>query len=178
MPSPIGHALAGIAVGCVVGGRASGLSPLCSFGWAALFQRRDCIAVLLFGLLGILPDTDFIFGQHSKYTHSIGAVILIGALVLACVGWSYLNTALAASGAYGSHVLLDWLGTDTTVPYGVMALWPFTDAYFLSGQEWFPTVCREYWLTNCWLENIRGALWELILLGPVAAIALYTRKFD
>ena len=59
-----------------------------------------------------------------------------------------------------------------------MALWPFTDAYFLSGQEWFPTVCREYWLTNCWLDNIRGALWELILLGPVAAVALYTRKFD
>jgi membrane-bound metal-dependent hydrolase YbcI (DUF457 family) len=181
MPSPIGHALAGIAVGCLVGGRVSGEAPRRPLWRRGLFQRRERItprSVILFGILGILPDIDFLFGQHSRYTHSIGAAVLIGVVVLACVGWSHLNTAFVASAAYSSHVLLDWLGTDTTIPYGVMAFWPLTDAHFLSGQGWFPMVCREYWLGNCWLHNIAGAMWELVLLVPLTGVALYIRSAD
>ena len=181
MPSPIGHALAGIAVGCLVGSRVSGEPPRRPLWQGGVLQRRERLtprSVMLFGILGILPDIDFLFGQHSRYTHSIGAAVLIGAVVLACVGWSHLKTAFVASAAYSSHVLLDWLGTDTTIPYGVMAFWPLTDAHFLSEQGWFATVCREYWSGNCWLHNIGGAMWELVLLVPLTAVALYIRSTD
>ena len=38
--------------------------------------------------------------------------------------------ALAIAAAYATHTLLDWLGTDSAAPFGIMALWPVTDDYY------------------------------------------------
>ena len=35
--------------------------------------------------------------------------------------------ALAITAAYATHTLLDWLGADSSAPFGIMALWPVTD---------------------------------------------------
>ena len=132
--------------------------------------------VLVFGLLGMLPDVDFLTGFHSAYTHSLGAMLVVG-VVTAILGFRpYLRMGAAVAAVYGSHVLLDWLGTDDVAPYGVMALWPLDGGFFLSELHWFPGICREYWLGRCWLHNGGAVLWELSVLGPPAAVALYLSR--
>ena len=160
MPGPIGHALAGMAAGCAVAG------PRTALAWPG--RRR----LALFALLGMLPDVDLLFGLHSMYTHSLGAAVLVGAAAALAGGRVDLRLGAAAAAACGSHVLLDWLGADDAAPYGIMALWPLSDAYLLSDRRWFPAVCREYAEASCWLRNARGLVRELALLLPVTAAVL------
>lgn len=138
--------------------------------------------VLAFGLLGILPDVDLLFGVHSTYTHSVGAAAIIsivaGIIAARRTRASGMRLAVAAALAYGSHVLLDWLGTDDTAPFGVTALWPFSDDFFLSDRGWFLSVCREYWEVSCWLHNTQGVLWEVIVFAPLAIGASYLACTD
>ena len=160
MPSPIGHALAGMAAGCVVAGP------------RRAFARPGHWRLALFALLGMLPDADLLFGLHSMHTHSLGAAVLVGVVAALACGRADLRLGAAAAAACGSHVLLDWLGADDVAPYGILALWPLSDAYLLSDRHWFPAVCREYAEARCWLRNARGLLRELALLLPVAAAVL------
>ena len=172
MPSPVGHALAGIAAGYLLGGGAVDTPTTRSSPWLTghklLFNQR----VFVFGLLGVLPDIDFLFGVHSTYTHSVGAIVVVG-LVSGFVG-RHLGSHpyLAAGAAYGSHVALDWLGSDTVNPLGVMALWPLSSDFYLSDRHWFMAVCREYWLAECWWHNTWGLMRELMALGPVTLGAI------
>ena len=160
MPSPIGHALAGVAAGCAVAGPRTALAPP--------GRRR----LALFALLGMLADVDLLFGLHSTYTHSLGAAVLVGAAAALAGGRAHPRLGAAAAAAFGSHVLLDWLGTDDVAPYGILALWPLSDAWLLSDRHWFLAVCREYAEARCWLHNARGLLRELALLLPVTAAVL------
>ena len=172
MPSPVGHALAGVAVGYLVGGGAvDTLTARPSVRVTArklLSDRR----VVVFGLLGVLPDIDFLFGVHSTYSHSVGAIVVVGLLGGRVGRQAGLRAHLAAAAAYGSHVVLDWLGSDTVAPFGVMALWPLSSEFFLSDRYWFMSVCREYWLVECWSHNAWGLIRELLVLGPVTFGAL------
>ena len=175
MPSPVGHALAGVALGCLATRRpTSGLSP----GTSAptfLGNLRTDRQILVLGLLGVLPDIDFLFGVHSMYTHSIGAITVVGLIALASNPRGRFTTALAAALAYGSHTLLDWLGSDSVAPIGIMALWPLTDDFYLSDGYWFMSICRQYWLPSCWTHNALALVREVVVLGPVAALCLYWR---
>ena len=114
MPTPLGHALGGIAAGALVAGRAV---PPVSLG------RRRVPVLAVCGLCGMLPDVDFLLGGHRGMTHTVGAALAVGVLI--AVVDRRPTVWLAAATAYGTHVLLDWLGTDTVAPIGVMALWPF-----------------------------------------------------
>ncbi len=80
---------------------------------------------------------------------------------------------LALAAAYGSHVLLDWLGSDSVAPIGVMALWPISSDFFLSDRRWFMSVCREVWQVRCWWHNAAGVTREILFLGPLAFGAVY-----
>jgi membrane-bound metal-dependent hydrolase YbcI (DUF457 family) len=124
--------------------------------------------VVLAGL-GMLPDIDLLFGVHSMYTHSIGAVAVVG-LVAAGVARDYrARLGAACALAYGSHVLFDWLGSDTSVPIGIMALWPFTSSFYESDLHIFHAISRRF-ATDGWiLHNVRAVIRELLILGPVAA---------
>ena len=129
----------------------------------------------LFASLGVLADIDFLFGVHSAYTHSVGATIVVG-VVAALLGRNHsLRFAPAAALAYGTHILLDWLGSDTVAPLGVMALWPLTTDYFLSGLYWFPSVCRQFRELSCWWHNVASLVWEIVFLGPLVFGALYLK---
>lgn len=163
MPSPIGHALAGVAAGCALDGP------------RPLRGRPAARRLLAFGLLGALPDVDVLFGLHSMYTHSVGAAAVAGTAAALLGGRFHVRAIAAAAAACGSHVLLDWLGVDDVAPYGVMALWPFSGAYLISDRRWFTAVCREYRQAGCWLHNARGVLRELAILGPVTAGVLAWR---
>jgi len=103
---------------------------------------------------------------HREVTHSLGAALVAGFVALC---WSRsLRWGLAAAAAWASHVLLDWLGTDTRPPAGVMALWPLSHQYFESAWHLFPAVSRRYWLAEFWVYNLKAAAIELCVLGPVA----------
>jgi inner membrane protein len=159
MPSPIGHALGGIAAGWLVEPcdttPAAGRSRLPAFGFAAL---------------GIAADLDLLFGVHRGPTHSVGAIALVCLLIWLVLGprphrqrW-----AAAAAAAYGSHVLLDWLGSDTSAPIGVPAVWPFSSAYFQAPWTVFLAVSRRIQEPDLfWIPNIAAVVRELLILVPL-----------
>ena len=161
MPTPIGHALGGIAAGAFIVRRTTATVPV---------GARRIPVVLIFALLGLLPDIDFLLGEHRGMTHTVGAALAVGLLAAAVdrrpAVW------LAAAVAYGSHVLLDWLGTDTVAPIGVMVFWPFDHTFYLSPYHWFHPVCRQFWLRDCWVRVAQAIWWELLLLGPPALAGL------
>ena len=123
--------------------------------------------------LGAAPDLDFFVGVHSAYTHSLGATVVVGLAAAALVTTERVVNGLAAALAYESHIVLDWLGSDTVAPYGVMALWPLSSEHFLSERFWFRSICREYWVWDCWLHNGGAMFRELLFLTPPAALAMW-----
>lgn len=46
--------------------------------------------------------------------------------------------------AWMSHVLLDWLGADSSPPRGLMALWPFSSEFFIAPVSIFWDVPRSF----------------------------------
>jgi hypothetical protein len=163
MPSPVGHALAGLAA-----------------GWAINPGRVGLRESVIFAAAGLAPDIDLLFGAHSGPTHGLGAAVLAG-LVTATVASAVsrkrqptfagqLQLAVAVIAAYATHTLLDWLGTDSSPPIGIMALWPVSREYFESSLHVFGAISRRYWLPGFWWHNLRAVSWELILLGPIAFV--------
>jgi len=152
MPSPIGHALGGIAAAWIVA------------------PRRDWQAAVVVAAAAIAPDLDLLAGDHRGISHSVGAACVAGLIAWALTRRPRWGAAVAA--AWASHVLLDWLSNDTRPPIGVMALWPFTVEYYKASIEIFPAVSRRYWTARFWIYNTRAAGVEIAVLGPLAAAAV------
>lgn len=172
MPSPVGHALGGFA-----------------FGWLVARSNqlpRPLVAAAVFAGLGVVPDADLLVpGTHRIYSHSIAAAALVGLLAtisLMATGTRFggpsdrVRLALAAAAAYGSHVLLDWLGNDSSPPLGIRALWPFSDAFYESDLHLFPPVERRYWLPIFWSRNTLAVSRELLVMSPLVVLALVVRR--
>lgn len=154
MPSPVGHALGGIAVGWNV-------SP-----------KRNLQTAAVLAAVAIAPDLDLVFGTHREISHSIGAALAAG--LVALIATRRPRWALAITLAWASHVGLDWLSNDTRPPIGVMALWPVTRDYYKAAIEIFPPVSRRYWESRFWLYNLRALVVEVVVLAPITV--LVTRK--
>ena len=154
MPSPIGHALGGIAAGWDTG------------------RRQNLHAACILAAVAIAPDLDLFFGAHRAISHSLGAAVAAG--LVALIATRSPRWALAITLAWSSHVLLDWLSNDTRPPIGVMALWPFTDRYYKAAIEIFPPVSRRYWEARFWMYNFRAVIVEVAILAPVTF--LVTRR--
>lgn len=166
MPSPVGHALGGLALGWLAS------------GGHRIQRPGPIVAAVLFAGLGAVPDVDILVeGTHRLYTHSVAAVAFVAGLAALVpgrpFGLSRARFVLACTLAYGSHLLLDWMGDDRSIPIGIRALWPFTDTYFQSPLKWFPPVERRYWLPGFWTANLRAIGWEVLVLAPIAAGALW-----
>ena len=169
MPSPIGHVIAGVAAGWLVTGATKVPGP-----FPAAVPATPWPAAALFGALAALPDVDLIAGAHSGPTHSIGAAAIVGMVVWLLArrlgarrpGW----LALACVAAYASHVLLDWLGSDSSPPIGVMALWPFSRAYYESDLHVFMAISRRYYQGWKFVsQNVLAVCLELAILMPILA---------
>ena len=80
----------------------------------------------------VLPDIDFLWGRHNMETHSLGAAVLAGLGVLAATRGRQPRLAALVALAWASHALFDWLGSDDTPPFGVMALWPLTSEFYFA----------------------------------------------
>jgi membrane-bound metal-dependent hydrolase YbcI (DUF457 family) len=170
MPSPIGHALAGVAaawaVDLVPGDRAWRSAPE-SASW---FKRAGDGLTVACVALAVSPDLDHLF-VHRTVTHSIAAVVVVG---LVAAAWAanarrpIARVALMCAAAYSTHLLLDWLGTDRYPPRGIQALWPVSRGWFISNADVFAQTARQHLLTPAiMLQNFRAIVQEAAILGPV-----------
>jgi membrane-bound metal-dependent hydrolase YbcI (DUF457 family) len=198
MPSPVGHALAGVGVAW-----AADLAPG-RRAWraadpkASLFARAGGTLTLVCGALAAAPDLDLFFHiRHRAVTHSLGAVILIFIVATAVTGWvtgmspptlpgpglererpalPILRIGLMCAAAYGSHLFLDWLAVDTTFPYGLQALWPFSDGWYISGLDLFPaTERRDILSLAAFRTNLIAVSHEAAILLPVLGLLWLVR---
>jgi hypothetical protein len=172
MPSPLGHALGGVAVGLLLVPEGSRLMPS-GARVAATLPAARLLAVT--ALAGALPDIDFLWGRHNMETHSLGAAALAGLIALAWTRGRGWQVALAVSAAWATHVLFDCLGSDDTPPIGVMALWPLTSDFYLGDIGFFDAISRRYWLPNFWTHNLRAVVKEALILLPLCALAAFSR---
>jgi membrane-bound metal-dependent hydrolase YbcI (DUF457 family) len=162
MPSPLGHALGGLAAGWLASGRRT---P---------FDRIGVRDALVFAAAGMAPDLDLLVGTHRTAAHSLTAAAVVGFCALAVTRRA--SYALAVGLAYASHALLDWLGSDGTPPTGIMVFWPFSRDYYYASVPVFLAISRRYWLAEAWLYNLRAVAREILVLLPIAAAAGYVRR--
>lgn len=165
MPSPVGHAIAGLTVHAL-----------------AARDEADLLSPRRLGLIvaaAIAPDLDLLLklvdgrNHHQQEMHSIGFALLAG---LAAAAWLQLrrwphagSLGLAVGLAWLSHVGLDYLNRDTNPPIGLMALWPLSDAYYKFPWPIFLDIGR----TLTWeavRNNTLAAAWEAIVLLPVFSL--------
>ena len=158
----MGHALGGLAAAFIADSavRRPQLSP-------ALLVAAAATAVA--------PDLDLLIGLHRAYTHSLGAIFVVGVaswLVLRGRVPYPMPAAAILTAAYTSHLVLDWMGKDTSSPPGLTIMWPFSATYYVSGWNLFGEVSRRYWLPEEFvLGNLRALSWELALLSPLLVVA-------
>jgi hypothetical protein len=98
---------------------------------------------------------------------------------LAALAWTRGQNprlAVAVALAWASHILFDWLGSDTTPPLGVMAFWPLSSEFYFANAFLFESISRRYWLDNFVSHNVWAVTKEVMLLGPVLAVVWLFRK--
>jgi membrane-bound metal-dependent hydrolase YbcI (DUF457 family) len=171
MPSPIGHALAGLAAAwaadLVPGNRAWRTAPR-SASW---FRRAGNGLTLTCVGLGTAADLDHLFIAHRTATHSVTAVAVVGVAAAALAATAHRpagRIAAMCAAAYSTHLLLDWLGVDIYPPRGLQLLWPFSREWFISGLDVFRQTARQELLTPPIIyRNVLAMVQEIAILGPI-----------
>jgi membrane-bound metal-dependent hydrolase YbcI (DUF457 family) len=141
--------------------------------------RRVPPRALAFAALGMAADLDLLIGRHSQFTHGIGMALAVGAVAFAVLRFRRdrrVLIAAAAAAAYGSHILLDWLGQDATPPLGISALWPFSSSFYLSPFGVFWGISREPWRPGAAWHDVLAIARELLFLGPLVLSAYWLRR--
>jgi membrane-bound metal-dependent hydrolase YbcI (DUF457 family) len=186
MPSPIGHALTGLAVAWaadLVPGNRGWRAVRASASW---YQRAGNGLSATCALLAMAPDLDLLFTRHRAYTHSVGAVIVVGLIAAfaplalppsrRALRWTSRRAkavhaariSLMCAAAYASHPLLDWLGVDLYPPAGLQVLWPFDSGWYISGVDLFRQTRREQLLTwDVTSLNFLAIAQEAAMLVPI-----------
>ena len=175
MPSPIGHALAGVAIAWIapkhhaeIVSRTSGAPGTSSLA-------------LICASLAVLPDIDLLFlPTHRTATHSLFTALAVFIVAAAVTGqvkgrvsWSFAGMCAAA---YASHAVCDWMGKDASVPYGLQILWPASDRWFISPWPIFPgTERRQIFSGRSVLINLRAVVAEILIFGPLVTM-LWIRR--
>ncbi len=188
MPSPVGHAIAGLTVAwiseTVSGTRtAEGSSGALAAPWARTVfpdARSELVRTSFSGLavtsalLAAAPDADILFHSHRMFTHSLGmaALVWLAALVVAASrSGPALRIATTCGLAYASHVFLAWLGHSNGGQSGLMALWPFSSRRYISDLGVFWDVSRRWWQPGEFVRrNLEVFAHELLLLAPLALV--------
>jgi len=172
MPSPLGHTLAGLTVGWL-----SAPAPV-----AGTRRLADAFKpfVLWCAFVAAIPDADLLVPHfHRTASHSLTATACLLIIAIAVTGkvttrsaWRF---ALALAAAHATHLFLDWLGTDRFPPPGIQVFWPFRDQFYISGLDIFPAVERRLLRPEALAINARAAMWEVLIMSPVAFLAWQVR---
>jgi membrane-bound metal-dependent hydrolase YbcI (DUF457 family) len=170
MPSPVAHALAGLVVHTAVS--------------RAPFELWDARRAALTVGAALAPDLDLLLrlvdgrNHHQAESHSVGAACL-AALVAGVVARVLRAEAPARLArvvglAWLSHLLLDWLSRDTNPPIGLLALWPFSHAWWKCPWPLFLDIGRTLeWATL--RHNVVAAAWECVLVLPLLLLVARAR---
>ena len=166
VPSPIGHALGGLAL-----------------AWAVappdLSSRDGRRQAVILAAITVAPDLDLLIGRHSAETHSLGAALIVAAIA-AWQRWPVARErwriGLAVFLAWASHPLFDSLGQDGTPPLGVMAFWPFSREYVRTGIVVFMPISRRWWLDEFVVHNLTAVAREILILLPIATASYFLNR--
>ncbi len=172
LATPLGHGLAGIAVGAF--GRGS-VPPWRWYLFAAVAGNAADLDLLPGLLVGDINRF------HQLASHSLLAAVLFGAGV-ALVLWRRRAAAtrfgFVAGVMYATHLLLDLFTRDARAPFGLPLLWPFSSQHFIVPWPLFGgvrhgvpgdglgTVVGEI---LSW-ENLGQLGMEALVLGPVVLV--------
>lgn len=178
MPTPVGHVLGGM------------------FSLAILkINVKKQIGISLIALLAAgLPDIDFLFGlvrgdanlYHHQFTHSLVFVVSIGLVFAAVMSkakvMQFFNSFVLITVCGASHLILDLLALDTSEPFGMPLLWPFSGTYYISPMTIFSDVHRSgdahsFFISLFNSHNLQTVLIEIAILVPLTLFAvLVSRK--
>lgn len=183
MASPIAHALAGVAVAWgadLIPGNRSWRTAPSSASW---YERAGNGLTLTCAVLAAAPDLDLFLGRfHRTMTHSFISVALVGVvakLVAARVRlprWAMTRVVIMCAGAWATHLLLDWLAADQTVPRGIQLLWPFDGRWFISGWDIFlGSERRQLFSAATMRKNIETIAQDIAILGPLVVVLWLVR---
>jgi inner membrane protein len=172
MPSPIGHSLAGLAIGLAI-------EPVLPAS-ATTTTRHLSKFALMGALVAAMPDADLVYSQiHRGVSHSIGASILLMIIAGVVTGWVtgrvQWRWVILVGAAHASHILLDWMAMDRYPPAGLEALWPFSRKFYISGWDVFPPTERRVYLPGAVWTNMRALVAEVAIMGPIAVLTLMAR---
>jgi len=109
-------------------------------------------------------------------SHSLGAALVFGFLMASlapgALSESYLRRALAFTGLYGSHLVLDLFAVDRSLPYGEPLFWPLSSQVLISPWTLFLDVKHgPSWEAFINWANVRAvALEAAFLLPPVLGL--------
>ncbi len=178
MCTPVGHSLLGAAVG---------------FTRDTRFYKKAgfWIFVLFFANL---PDMDYLFGifsgnpnlYHRYWMHSLGFVLLCGILVLILsrlfmkrweVKWSLFSVFLMLS-----HLLIDYLGKDSSIPSGIQLFWPVSSQFVIAPVTIFREVSKSsssdgFIQSLFCMYNLWTIIQEFVILGPLVGLAFLVQKY-
>jgi inner membrane protein len=135
------------------------------------------------------PDLDYLPGivsgdlnaYHHFYTHTIGWVLLVAtALWLAWRGirpHTGLRGFLFLFALLASHLVADWFTADGRLPYGIMALWPFSADFTISPWPVFMRLHKREWSEFLQWHNAAAVGWEMLVCLPLlAAVAAWKSR--
>ena len=192
MSSPIGHALAGIALAWgadLVPGIRSWRTAPSSASW---YERAGAGLTLTCAVLAAAPDLDLFFGRfHRTMTHSLISVAVV-AVVAGAAGLvagrvrpprlargargargAMTRIVIMCAGAWATHLLLDWLTADRSTPRGIQLLWPFDGRWFISGWDIFPgSERRQLFSAATMRRNVAAIAQDVAILAPIV-VALW-----
>ena len=162
MATPIGHLMAGAAIGSFMS-RGNNLPFTASMG----------------ALAAIAADFDFLPGLflgapsrfHHAQSHSITFALLAGILALIWARKARLFWGILIGLAYASHLALDLLTFDDSPPHGIPIFWPWLTEAFHCPVTLFPNVPWGNGLALS-THNINLLIRELGFLGPLFIGAL------
>ncbi|HYM22592.1 MAG TPA: metal-dependent hydrolase [Vicinamibacterales bacterium] len=140
------------------------------------YERAGGALTLTCAGLGAAADLDLLWGSHRAHTHSIGAVIFVALFAAAMAvraGLPVARVTLMCAAAYATHLLLDWLGADDFAPYGIRALWPFSDQWYISGLDWFRATQRFFMTRNEAIRSNALAIGQELLIMVPIVVALW-----
>jgi membrane-bound metal-dependent hydrolase YbcI (DUF457 family) len=135
--------------------------------------------VAILTAIGVAPDLDLLIFRHSMETHSIGAAVIVASLA-AWQRWPVAGSRamiwIAVALAWLSHPIIDAFGSDTSVPVGIMAFWPFSREHVQTPFHLFAAISRRYWRDDFWSLNVPAILREIVILAPVLGlVAVFAR---
>jgi inner membrane protein len=180
MASPIGHALAGIAVAwgadLVPGKRAWRIAP----PFASWYKRAGNGLTLACAVLAAAPDLDLPFGRfHRTATHSLISVLVVAGaagLVAARARLPVRRVVIMCAAAWATHLLVDWLSVDQSPPRGIQLLWPFDATWFISGWDLFLGSERRQLLSAATMRrNVEAIAGEVAIMMPIVIVLWLVR---